>query len=568
MKKALFILITIFIFPIIALANNEYDITKYQVDIEVNKNHTYNYSEELDIEFNGNSKYITKTIDEAIHNFKVNKNYTVETDGTSIVKIYTKNTIDKYKMTYNIEEKEKVNNLYKFQIINNYDNDFSAVNFTIVLPNSLTNNNITFYNGKYDITELVDYSVKGRIIKGTYNKPLKQGETLNIEVNYGKFYMNAATLICIVVPIFLTVFSYLLWRLFGKDLPTKIEKVSKFTRNITPLHIALAENGKVTNEDTFYLLLHLASKGYLTIHEEKNEYYFTKEKDYKESNYTEAMFFKTLFRAGESITLTEYLNILSEKRDNKTKIYQADRVESKNIKRKFKYASETIQKYLDDQNEQYKYFEETPEKIKNVLLLMIALILVLITSLPFIEINVLALLPLSIIMSIAILYLLVKFVININIKSKEDKAIIGFTGATILLILALIPSLQRNIGFSIAFLTSFICSVIILFIYKYMPKRTIYGQSIYNKAEGFKYFIKTVKKEELLRIVELNEDYLLDILPTAYQLGVSNKVIEILKRNNITPPEWYKIPNKFNYARLNTSILNLKEILTKQDEEL
>ena len=100
-----------------------------------------------------------------------------------------------------------------------------------------------------------------------------------------------------------------------------------------------------------------------------------------------------------------------------------------------------------------------------------------------------------------------------------------------------------------------------------MPKRTIYGQNIHNKAEGFKYFIKNVKKEELLRITELNEDYLLDILPTAYQLGVSNKVLEILKRNNITPPEWYKIPNKFNYTRLNTSILNLKEILTKSDEE-
>ena len=99
------------------------------------------------------------------------------------------------------------------------------------------------------------------------------------------------------------------------------------------------------------------------------------------------------------IHCTAYLNIVSEKKDNKSKIYQADRVESKYLKRKYKIASDTIKKYLEEQNEQEKYFEDKPEKIKNILLLMIALILVLITSLPFIEINTLSLLPLSVILS-------------------------------------------------------------------------------------------------------------------------------------------------------------------------
>lgn len=563
MKKITYLLILLF--PLIVLASNDYDIEKYQIDVTVNKNHTYNYQEEIEVKFFGNEKYIVRNMNDQEHSFKVDKNYTIETNETSIAKLYSRYNADTYTINYDIEAKEGKNNLYEFEIENNYDNDINSVTFNIELPNPVTVNNITIYNGNYDITELVDFTVKGNIVTGTYNKKIATDQSILVVVDYGKFYMSSATVICIVIPFILTVFSYLLWRLFGKDLPTRIEKTSKFSRNITPLHLALADHGKITDEDNYYMLLNLASKGYLTIVEEKEEYYLKKNKEYRESNYTEALFFKTIFRAGESISLTEYLNIVSEKKDNKSKIYQADRVESKYLKRKYKIASDTIKKYLEEQNEQDKYFEYKPEKIKNILLLMIALILVLITSLPFIEINTLSLLPLSVILSIFILYILIKIVKNVNVKSKKDKTSMFLALLLTILVVCLIPSFQRNIGFLIAFLVSLICSFIILIIYKYMPKRTIYGQGIYNKREGFINFINTITKEELDRIQELNENYLLEILPISYQLGVSDKVIDLLRKNNIPKPEWFIIPDKFNYSKLNKSILNLKEKLTKED---
>ena len=563
MKKITYLLILLF--PLIVLASNDYDIEKYQIDVTVNKNHTYNYQEEIEVKFFGNEKYIVRNMNDQEHSFKVDKNYTIETNETSIAKLYSRYNADTYTINYDIEAKEGKNNLYEFEIENNYDNDINSVTFNIELPNPVTVNNITIYNGNYDITELVDFTVKGNTVTGTYNKKIATDQSILVVVDYGKFYMSSATVICIVIPFILTVFSYLLWRLFGKDLPTRIEKTSKFSRNITPLHLALADHGKITDEDNYYMLLNLASKGYLTIVEEKEEYYLKKNKEYKEANYTEALFFKTIFRAGESISLTEYLNIVSEKKDNKSKIYQADRVESKYLKRKYKIASDTIKKYLEEQNEQDKYFEDKPEKIKNILLLMIALILVLITSLPFIEINTLSLLPLSVILSIFILYILIKFVKNVNVKSKKDKTSMFLALLLTILVVCLIPSFQRNIGFLIAFLVSLICSFIILVIYKYMPKRTIYGQGIYNKREGFINFINTITKEELDRIQELNENYLLEILPISYQLGVSDKVIDLLRKNNIPKPEWFIIPDKFNYTKLNKSILNLKEKLTKED---
>ena len=561
MKKITYLLILLF--PIIVFASNDYDIKNYQVDITVNKNHTYKYQEEVEVQFYGNEKYIVRNINDHNHSFKVDKNYTIETNETSIAKLYSKYNTDTYTINYDIKDTQNKNNYYKFTIENNYDNEINNVSFTIKLPNSVTANNITIHNGNYDITDLVDFSIKGNTVTGTYNKKLATNEKLTITVDYGKLYMSSATLICIIIPFILTIFSYLLWRLFGKDLPTLIEKTSKFPRNITPLHLALSDHGTITDEDNYYMLLNLASKGYLTIIEEKDEYYLKKNKDYKESNYTEALFFKTIFRAGESISLTEYLNILSERKDNKNKIYQADRVEAKYLKKKYKIASDTIKQYLNEQNEQTKYYEEKPERIKNVLLLMIALILV--TSLPFIEINVLSLLPVSVILSVFILYFLIKFIKTVDVKSKKDKTSIFLAIILTLLVMMLIPSFQRNIGFIIAVIVSLVCSLIILIIYKYMPKRTIYGQSIHNKREGFIKFINTVKKEELDRIIELNENYLLEILPVSYQLGVSDKVIELLKNNKTNKPEWFIIPEKFSYTKLNKSILNLKEKLTQDD---
>ena len=463
MKKIIFIIVLLF--PFIVLASNDYDITRYSVNIEAESNHEYSYREELDVQFFGNDKNIIRNMNDDEKEFKVNKNYSIETNETSIAKIYTQNSNDTYVTTYKMKEEKKQNNYYEFIIKNNYDNSIDSLEFEIKLPSSVTEDNITIKSGKYNITDIVDYSIKGNTIKGTYNKILATDSEIRIIVDYGKFYINSSTLICIIIPIILTVLSYILWRLFGKDLPTVVEKISKFPRNITPLHIALAKHGKIRDVDNFYLLLHLASKGYLTIIEEKNEYYFKKNKEYKESNYTEALFLKTLFRAGESISLTEYLNIISEKKDNKKKIYQTDRVEPKYLKRKFKNASRAIQRYLEEQNETAKYYEDAPEKVKNILIMFIAFILVLITSLPFIEINVISLLPLSIIMSIAILYILIKFVKNTNVKSKDNKMVLAFTIGVLFIVLLLVPSFKRNIGFVIAFLISLICSIIILFIY-------------------------------------------------------------------------------------------------------
>lgn len=562
MKKIIIFSLLFLLFPIVVFASSDYDITKYKINVDVEKNGISKYEETLTLNFFGNDKSIIRNVDESTKKIKINKNYTLETNKTSIAKIYARYKNDDIVLKYEKSNIEEKSNYFNIELKNNYDNDIKALSFKITLPESVTASNISIKNGNYDITELVDFQVKDRIITGTYNKLLKTDESINIIVDYGRFYMNPATLTCTIVPIALAFFSYLLWLFFGKDLPKRIEKTSKFPRNITNLHIALADKGVINHEDTYYMLLSLASRGFLTIVEEADDFYFVKNKNYNSTNYMESVFFKTLFRAGESISLIEYINIVSERKDDKTKIYQADRVEEENIKRKFNIASNTVIKILESQNESNKYYEEKPEQIKKILIIMIALILILITSLPFLEINMLTLLPISIILSVATLQALVFFINNINVHSRKDKAITIACLALIILILVLVPSFRRNLGYIIASVTSLISSGIILFIYRYMPKRTIYGQGIYNKTEGFKEFINNITDEELNRLTEINENYLLEVLPVSYQLGVADKVLELLRKNKVKEPEWFKLSSSFSYIKLHKAILKLKKKLT------
>lgn len=562
MKKIIIFSLLFLLFPIVVFASSDYDITKYKINVDVEKNGISKYEETLTLNFFGNDKSIIRNVDESTKKIKINKNYTLETNKTSIAKIYARYKNDDIVLKYEKSNIEEKSNYFNIELKNNYDNDIKALSFKITLPDSVTASNISIKNGNYDITELVDFQVKDRIITGTYNKLLKTDESINIIVDYGRFYMNPATLTCTIVPIALAFFSYLLWLFFGKDLPKRIEKTSKFPRNITNLHIALADKGVINHEDTYYMLLSLASRGFLTIVEEADDFYFVKNKNYNSTNYMESVFFKTLFRAGESISLSEYINIVSERKDDKTKIYQADRVEEDNIKRKFNIASNTVIKILESQNESNKYYEEKPEQIKKILIIMIALILILITSLPFLEINMLTLLPISIILSVATLQALVFFINNINVHSRKDKAITIACLALIILILVLVPSFRRNLGYIIASVTSLISSGIILLIYRYMPKRTIYGQGIYNKTEGFKEFINNITDEELNRLTEINENYLLEVLPVSYQLGVADKVLELLRKNKVKEPEWFKLSSSFSYIKLHKAILKLKKKLT------
>ncbi|HAB67623.1 MAG TPA: hypothetical protein DCE23_09685, partial [Firmicutes bacterium] len=119
----------------------------------------------------------------------------------------------------------------------------------------------------------------------------------------------------------------------------------------------------------------------------------------------------------------------------------------------------------------------------------------------------------------------------------------------------------------ISFVISIICVAIILFFYKYMPKRTIYGTKVYSKIEGFKLYLEELRDEDLKALLDQSPDYLIDILPISYILDEGQLVINKMKKQKKSSPEWYKIDD-YTPTRLHNSIMRLKNKIIIKDEEI
>lgn len=67
-------------------------------------------------------------------------------------------------------------------------------------------------------------------------------------------------------------------------------------------------------------------------------------------------------------------------------------------------------------------------------------------------------------------------------------------------------------------------------------------------------------------VLKDNPNYLYDILPYSYILGIESVVFNKLKKLNIEDPKWYKIDN-FTYRKLFNSINRLINLVNEEDKE-
>lgn len=561
------IMLILFFIPCVVYANDDYKVNDYSIEIDINNKNEYDYNESLDIMFNKENVYVTKEVDYFTKDIKVNSNYVVESRKNKLIKVNSGRTATKtYNYKYLYTNKKQDKNLYKIDITNSFNNTLNNVNFAITLPSSFSKNNLVFYiNGKKISNSDVDLSLKNKTLNGKYPS-LKENDTLTIEINYGKLYLNKTTIISIILPIALSIISYLLWYIYGKDLQFKITKTAKIPYGCNPLDVALIYNGEVTEQDSFYLLLHLANKGYISIIEKgNNDFIITRNKNYDGKNYKEASFFKALFKKSSKVSISDYVNALAERRkESNTKELDCE-LSPEIIYSRFQRASKNVLAQINTNEEKKKYFEEKSDRKRVYLLIAITVILVTITSIPFIEINKLYLVPVSVIFSIVTLFLLENFISHTDFKNKNNKIMILSILAFIIFIIMLIPSFKRNRVYLLAFAISCLCVGFILILYKYMPKRTIFGTKQYSKLEGLKLFLNELNNKELDSILELNNNYLYDILPYAYILGETDSVFKKIKEYNIPKPTWYNI-NDFTARKLFNSITRLNEQLKKKEE--
>ena len=570
MKRAKYVLIVLFFLLFIQTSvtakSPDYDIESYNVEISVDKDLNYTYNENINLVFNKSNTIVTKTIPYEATDININKNYVIETNKDKLIKISSKNnTHDSYTYKYKIKKDKENDDIYIIEIDNNFNNDISKLDFILTYPSSFNKNNLTFYlNGKKvkDIT----YKINNQELTGSISN-LKEDDKLLVIVDYGKIYVNSLTIITIVISILVSLFSYILWRIYGKDVKYTIEFEKNIPSKLNTIDVSLIEKGYLNNENAIYLLLDLANRGYLKISEEENnEFTITRIKDYDGSNYKEASFIRALFRKNMTVNISEYIEALNK--ESKTP-YQKEldkKITKDNIKYRLIRAIKNVMSISKSNEEKNKYFETKSNNKKTYLLFSITIILVLITSIPFIEINKLYLLPISVLFSSISLFILINIVENVDLKKKNNKITILLLFAIIALIVLLTPSFKQNRIYFIAFLIGIMAVTFILFLYKYMPKRTIHGTRLYSKIEGLKKYLNEVSDKELKLVLKDNPNYLYDILPYSYILGIESVIFNKLKKLNIEEPKWYKIDN-FTYRKLFNSINRLINLVNEEDKE-
>ena len=331
------------------------------------------------------------------------------------------------------------------------------------------------------------------------------------------------------------------------------------------------QNENVKDDDMFGFLIYMANKGYIKIIEEKsNEFYLERVKDYDGDNYQEEVFLKSLFKKTLKVSLSEYIDLVSAKEKIEKEEVLENKIDNNELSYRYRRVLTNLLPVVNNDEEKSVYYELESDKKKNILVFFVAFILILITLVPFIEINNLSLFPLSIIYSVVSLKVLVTLVDYIDINELHKKRnkyylVISIIVVFIICFILLVPSFRRNLIYSVAFLISLLSVLVILVLYKYMPKRTLYGSRVYAKIEGLKIFIDTCDKESLDLVTKKNKSYLYDLLGYSYVLGNTNKVVNLFKMSEVKKPSWYKLKSEFSVMKFFNSLNRLKSNLSNKD---
>lgn len=564
--KYIFFILFMMLIPTITSASN-FEVESYDITIDITKDRKYEYNENINIEFNEQNVQVKKELNAQVKDLKVNDDYSAETNDKKIIKFNSKNKEKAtYTLDYNYQYKDYDKDIYEIDITNTYNGTLRNISFYITMEEDFNKKNVDVYlNGKK--LKDIKYNLTNNKLEGKIKK-LNKSDTLTIKIDYSKIYLTPTTAVATIVPVLLTVISGVLWFIYGKDLKYKRKKAYELPSNMNSLEIGLLLKGYTNEKDAFALLLELANKGYIKIVEnDNNDYTIKRLKDYDGKNYKESVFIKSLFKKNTSVSLADYINIISERKKEKNNTELNKTIKNEELYSRFQRAKNIILPISNEVEEKNKFFEKTSERKKAYLILILATILMLLTSVPFIEINKLYLLPLSVIFSIVTLYVLMNFVEHKEFKLDKKSLVIFISLSIIILIIMLMPAFRRNRIYLITFLICVLCISAILFFYKYMPKRTLHGTKQYSKIDSFKTFIWANNKKDYEVILSKNENYLYDILAACYTLNLEKDVYQKMKEFEVNKPSWFELKENFTVQKFNNSVERLYKLLKEKKED-
>lgn len=570
----LFCIFTFFLFNLNCYAN-DYDITKYDVEIVVDEHNKYSIKENIDTYFNVSKHGIIRRIPlynniirqdgtrernrVLISNVHVNEEFSSSREnGNYVLKIgsadKTINGKHSYSISYDydigLDKNNKYDELYFNIIGTNWDTDISNVTFKITMPKEFDASKLGFSYGEYgeSNTDNISYDVDGNVITGSFDGTLLAGEGLNVRMELPEGYfirksVGSSLLECwyYIIPILGVIVSYVVWKKYGKD-DQVVDVVSFYPpENMNSLDVAFAKKGSVNSNDAVSLLVYLASKGYIKIVEDKkskSRFTIQKVKEYDGNNKEEELFFRGLFK----------------------KVW--DSISSDELNESFYLTINSILTKKNSTANRKEIFNSKSSNKRYILFLFMLITSSLSTIIPALGYKLSDVIFSIIICNLIgiVALIIVGIIYDNNCTKKGLNSSLGFA---FFFVLALAVANFTIIGFEyiyydtvylIGFILCMVCTYLIYFFYLIVTKRTEYGNKVLGEVNGFKKFLETAEKDKLESLVHDDPSYFYNILPYAYVLGVSDAWIKQFEGIAIAPPDWYESADTFDYYRFNRSL--------------
>ena len=553
-----------------------YVIDKYDIDIVVNENNTFDITETITAYFNEQRHGIYRKIPlknkiqrldgttssnrAEITNLTIDNEYSTSKSGGYYqiqigdeYKTITGSQTYTIKYTYNIG-KDPIKNydeLYYNLIGNEWDTVIGGITFNITMPKEFDSSKLGFSSGLKGSLDnsKITYNVNGNQISGRYNGILSPEEALTVRCELPEGYFVGAQnvtditdYLIFIVPIACLLVSIILWFIFGRDKKT-VNTVEFYPpEGFNSLEIGYLYKGKATNKDVTSLLVYLADKGYIKLTETNEKSLFskvkgfkiTKLKEYDGNNYNEKAFLDGLFKQNN------ISQIISQITNTTLQTEKVEEVTLTDLYNSFYLTVNDILNNINTKENKEKIFEKNSLNKKAIIIIMLLITYILITVIPILNYGEPSLIP------FAILFPAVGFSVLFGTlfgKTGIGLKIFGFIWGSIFggvpFCNFVLPAVSQDSVYIAGYLIGIICLIGMFICFKFIPKRTSYGNEILGKIKGFKHFLEIAKKEELEAEVQKNPNYFYDILPYTYVLGVSDKWINKFEGITMEAPDWY-----------------------------
>ena len=542
----------------------DYVIDKYDVNIIVNENNTFDITETITVNFNESKHGInriiplinrierkngTRTTNRVLidnvmvnHEFnarKENGNYVIQI-GSSDKTLFGKETyIIKY--TYNIGKDpiENYDEVYFDIIGDGWDTVINNVTFKVSMPKKFDSKKLEFLSGDELLTnDKIKYNIENNIIEGNYNGVLYESLTIDLKLSENYFkgdFLNLSiyTYLMIIIPAACLLIAFVLWYLFSHNKKV-VESVGFYPpEGYNSLEVGFLYKGYADKKDVTSLLIYLANKGYLKISEieekalflKKKGFKITKLKDYDGDNLYERVFLNGLFKNNDEVT-------------------------SSDLQGSF-YA--TTSQILSDINS-----DENKDKIvkKNTILKVILIVLFCVSSfatlvLPIFEYtNSVIILKVILTYVVIIPFIIITFVSKLKLISRfiVSILILGITQLYLELdgVMTVIKLFDVNFIYILGMMIGIVSILFISYLFK-QKQRTNFGNEILYKIKGFKNYLVTAEKERLEDNVKKDPEYFYNILPYTYVLNISNKWIKKFQTISMQNPSWCDTMNSLDF---------------------